>query len=60
MKPKPYAVWIDYGCYEGWKPSWFDTPEEAVKFVESGTTSGNPFVITKTMKLEVSEPNEQS
>ncbi len=45
---KRYVLWLDYGGYEGWRPTQFDTLEEVYTEIKNGGTYGQPFEIMQT------------
>lgn len=47
----PIIVWLDYGDDAGWRPTSYPTVEDAL--AEIGY--GNPFVVTRKVKLEESD-----
>jgi len=47
----PYIRWLDYGAYEGWKPTSYDTLIEALTDINYG----NNFTITKLCKFKIED-----
>jgi hypothetical protein len=50
----PYTLWLDYG-YEGWKPTDYDTLEEALR----GERFYNNWVITRAVRYEVKDITQE-
>lgn len=48
-----YIVWVKDG-YEGYSPSYFNTKEEVITFIQSGSVYG-AYIITKEIKLSLTE-----
>ena len=52
---KKYQLWLNYGCYEGWKLHEFDTIEECI----AERKYGEEWVITKQVEIDFVDIEER-
>ena len=48
-----YILWLDYGNYEGWRPSGFETLADLYNAIKDGCTFGQPFEVTERLPFGV-------
>jgi len=44
---------VDYGAYEGWKLTLYETPKAALQAVIDGATYGNKWKILKELQVTI-------
>lgn len=50
-----YYLAVNYGCYEGWKLTPYDSPDKALQSVKDGETYGQEWKVLKELDVLVKD-----
>ena len=54
-----FIAWVDFGGYEGWRPTAFASEADVVEWILSGESHGSRFVITRgPVTLALTPPSD--
>jgi len=50
---KEWIIWVDGGCYEGWRPVEYDTREKALEALKANDYYGSDKVLTRRLDYQI-------